>query len=242
MNILHSLSAASLCNLFTFSAYAQSGPQFGLQLGLNNGAVRYVTEANHYGSLSTGYQTGLAAGLTSNLPFGNHWSLSTGLRYLRTGFTTNEIVPSTDPGSHNSTQYKSAYALNRVELPVDVLYFFSQSQKGFFLTGGVSVGVLLSGKRTVDILDTDGVRTVEYSVSDEIKVAKDYPLGTTAYYLQRWDAGIKGGLGYKYRSIAVQAFYRFGIADIAANSALNSPSPTINSRLTEIQVAYLFGK
>ncbi len=242
MKISHSLAVTSICNLFIFSAYAQTGPQFGLQLGLNTGTVRYETELNHYGSLTTGHQTGIAAGLTSNFPLSDHWALSPGLRYLRTGFTTNEVVPSTDPGSQNFTQYKSTYALNRVELPLDVLYFFGQSQEGIFLTGGVSVGVLLGGKRTSDVSYTDGSRTGGYSIKDDIKVAKEYPLGTTAYYLQRWDTGIKGGLGYKYHNIAVQAFYRFGLVDIAANSALNFPSPSIYSRLAELQVAYLFNK
>lgn len=243
MKFLHSLPTALICNLFFFGAHAQGHPQFGLQLGLNTGTVKYETELNHYGAFSTGYQTGVAAGLTSNLPISNHWSVAIGLRYLRTGFTAKDIVPSTDPKNTTSTEYQSSYTLNRVEIPLDILYFFNQNQKGLFLIGGVNVGVLLGGKRKVDIITNDGNKSnVYYAIEDDIMVAKTYPLGTTAYYLQRWDTGIKAGLGYKYKSIAAQAFYRFGVSNIATNSALGFPSPSIYSRLAEIQVAYFFNK
>jgi hypothetical protein len=243
MKITHFAVASFISNLFTFNVFGQNLPQLGLQLGFNAGTTKYTTEPNHYGTLTTGYQTGFAVGLISNLSLSGHWSLSPGLRYVHSGFKTDEVVPYTDPGSKSSTHFKSTFALNRIELPVDLLCFFDQSRKGLFLTAGASVGMLLGGKRTVDVTTNDGTSSVPfYSIKDDIKVAKIYPLGATAYYSQRWEAGIEAGFGYKYNSIAVQAFYRLGVANIATNSAVGFPSPSIYSRLAELQVSYLFNK
>lgn len=243
MHLLRHLIATAICSGVALNVAAQKGCQVGLQIGFNTGTIKYTPELTHDGTVNTGYQSGIAAGLTSSLPLGQHWSLAPGLRYLRTGFTINETVPTTNSGGQGYTAYHTTYALNRAELPVDLLYFFSPSRKGIFLVAGANVGALLGGKRTTDISYTDGVTTGGYSVKDDIKVAETYPLGVTDYRLQRWDAGIKGGIGYKYCYISVQAFYRFGLVDIAAKSALsNFPSPSIYSRMAELQVSYLFNK
>jgi len=243
MQLLRHLIATAICGGVALSVAAQKSCQIGLQLGFNTGTVKYTPELTHDGTVNTGYQPGIAAGLTSSLPLGQHWSLAPSIRYLRTGFTISETVPTTNSGGQGYTAYQTTYALNRAELPVDILYFFNPSQKGIFLVAGASVGVLLGGKRTTDVSYTDGVSTGGYSVKDDIKVAETYPLGVTNYYLQRWDAGIKGGLGYQYFHISVQAFYRFGLVDIASKSALsNFPSPSIYSRMAELQVSYLFNK
>jgi hypothetical protein len=71
-------------------------------------------------------------------------------------------------------------------------------------------------------------------------VGSAYPLGTSQYYMQRWDVGIQAGVGYQKDRTGIQASYRLGVLNTAANSALNLPSPTLHSRLVEVQVCYYF--
>jgi hypothetical protein len=220
-------------------ANAQKRFHLGLSLSGNAAAVKYTPEPYHNGTFTAQYRLGVAAGLTSQWLVGQQVAIQPGLRYVRSGFATVETsASSTGNGNSASSHYENRYKLNRLEVPVNVLYFINQTTEGPYALVGASAGVLLGGKRSSESTFTTNGATTTFTGSDDIVVGSTYPLGATQYYLRRWVVGVQAGIGYQQGRLGVQAAYRWGLLNTATASALNLPSPTSYSRLVEVQANY----
>lgn len=217
---------------------AQSTFRFGPQVGANISSVSYQQEPNHNGTLVTGYRAGFSAGLVGLWSVTHQLSIQPGARFIRSSFSTSETAVSVTSTTISNNYYKNSYLLNKLEIPINLLYFINKTARSPYLLAGISTGILLGGSRSFDSRFVENGNTNTYSGKDDILVGSTYSINTSNYYMRRWDLGVQAGLGYQFNCIAIQAAYRVGVVNTATKPALNLPSPTTYSRFAEIQASY----
>lgn len=239
----HLLLAATLLLAGT-AAHAQVRFAIGPQ-----GSYLLTTASYHYdysasGSTSTtGYRSSFAAGFLAEIGFG-HVALQPAIQYARKG-ATQAVV---GPAAYLPFAATIRYRLDYLTLPLNVAFTQHADGQGAQLFAGPYVGVLLGGETTADVTyqNTPGV-VLQSSSTRRLEVGTPYIIGVSDYYthLRRVDAGLQGGIGYRYHGLLLQAGFSLGFTN--ANEGYDPQptgypdSPTYRNRAFQLSLAYLFG-
>ena len=219
------------------AAHAQATFSIGPRVGLNLATF-------HFGESqpgTVGFRAGFEAGLVGSAGFG-HFALQPALLYSQKGHTFRTPV---DVRTANNLPFSSGELLqkdrlNYLTLPLNVAYRQHPDGQGFQVVAGPYLGLLLSGSYEVTI--TANGSPVATDSGRITPVANDAPVfGACA---RRFDAGLQGGLGYRYQAWLLELDYSLGLRDVAARHHDNGVPVGLASyynRVFQVSLAYLLG-
>jgi hypothetical protein len=206
--IAFALFAGSLA-LAVAPACAQASFSVGPRVGLNISTYHFSEPSPVF---RQEYRPGLEAGLMGSLGFG-HLALQPVLLYSQKGFTqytTVDVRTGTNlPVGSGELEYRTR--LHYVTLPLNIAYTQQANGQGFQLFAGPYLGLLLRGKYEI----TTTVAGNSFTDSGKIiPVNNDAP--DFGSYAHRLDAGLQGGVGYRFQALLLQANYSLGLRDVVA--------------------------
>ncbi|QKG52378.1 porin family protein [Hymenobacter sp. BRD67] len=131
--------------------------------------------------------------------------------------------------------------LSYLTLPVNFAYAPLGAKTGPQLFAGPYVSVLLGGR---DVhTDTSNLPT-DATVTDRLLVAESIDINSGHTGFRRFDAGLQGGVGYRYEAFLLQASYSLGLRTTIPTYTDNGAPPTdanFYNRAFQLSLAYLFG-
>ncbi|MCL1973497.1 MAG: PorT family protein [Bacteroidetes bacterium] len=209
-----------LAVLFTAS-YAQAQFRAGIRAGLNvtsfwGSAVPspvFVEESNTEGRF------GFQAGVVGEYAFGKRFAVQPAIIYAQQGYMVRETIG-------DEEEYLMDFALNYVQVPINLMVKLGSPKICFFLQAGPYVGYALNGKGKIE--HKEGTKVIE-SQKDDVNFTDDS--------LKRLDMGAGIGLGMQFSSVQVAFGYNIGLMNISNNSETNMKNNGASLTLT-----YLFGK
>jgi hypothetical protein len=132
------------------------------------------------------------------------------------------------------------FQLSYLTLPLNFCYAPLGATTGPQLFAGPYVSVLLSARNE----HTDGNHLpTDATVTDELIIAEHMEVGRTAG-VRRFDAGVQGGVGYRYAAFLLQASYSLGLRTTVPAYTYQGAPVTIAgnyNRAFQLSLAYLFG-
>lgn len=187
-------------------AFAQSKTGFGIKAGGVNAGIKgeaanslnkLIDYAN--GAITTNNRTGFFAGINAAIPVTTNISVEPGLYYSQKGYEMRgelNIKGAEFIGANAKAQLISHY----VDLPLLLKGDFN----GFQIFAGPQVSYLTKA----DLRTTAGV--LGFNVFNRKMDATEE--------LNRWDAGIKAGVGYQFKNgFSISAAYDHGLSKLDAN-------------------------
>jgi hypothetical protein len=233
MRIFPFLLLAGL-GLSTLRAQAQASFSIGPRVGLNLATSHFVHPSIFD---APQYRPGLEAGVASVVSWG-HVALQGSLLYSQKGYkerTTVEIRTSNNIYS-GTGELEHAERLHYLTLPLALAYTQHRDGQGFQVFAGPYASLFLSGRYT-DTTTPQGAPA--FTDSGSITAAPDaaYDYGP---FVRRFDAGLQGGLGYRYQGLLFQAGYSLGLRNVAAETSLPLRGPHYN-RAFQASLSYLVG-
>lgn len=226
--------------LLTPAAQAQTTLSVGPRLGLN--AATYHFAESQTGTV--GYRAGFEAGLAVSVGLG-HVALQPALLYSQKGhpfqseveisITNGPII--SGPITKSETERRSR--LNYMTLPLNVVYQQHADGQGFQVFAGPYVSLLLSG--TYDLTTTANGSVVGSQSGRITPVANDAP--DFGYFARRFDAGLQGGVGYRYQALLLELGYSLGLRNVAPRYTYNGvpvSSSAYYNRAFQASLSYLF--
>jgi len=227
----------------TASARAQQ-PSFSLgpRVGLN-AATYHSAQLHDYET--QGYRVGLEAGLASTVNFG-HLGLQAAVLYAQRGATLHaDIEFNSGSGTGNKGTYDASSRLNCVTMPLALAYNQRTDGQGAQLFAGPYFSLLLNGHYDNTLTSPSGGATSRSGaitpVNDEALDLATHPVPA---YRRRFDAGLQGGLGYRYHALLFQASYSLGLQNAMASFTYNGAPvnhPASYNRAFQASLSYLFG-
>lgn len=202
--LLASLAIASL-------SFAQSQTSFGIKAGITSSglkgdAVNSLQNMLDYtdGAITTSNRIGFFGGVNASIPVSDLVSIEPGLYYSQKGYQMKgelNLKGVEFLGANAQAKLTSHY----VDLPVLLKLNFN----GLQLFAGPQVSYLAKA----DLRTTAGA--LGFNVLDKTMDATDQ--------FNRWDAGITGGIGYKFANgFNISASYDHGLSKVDANQNLDS--------------------
>lgn len=187
-------------------SFAQSKTSFGIKAGVVNAGIKgeaanSLNELIDYanGAITTNNRTGFFAGVNAAIPVANNISIEPGLYYSQKGYEMRgelNVKGAEFIGANAKAQLTSHY----VDLPVLLKGDFN----GFQVFAGPQVSYLTQA----DLRTTAGV--LGFNVFNRKMDATEE--------LNRWDAGIKAGVGYQFKNgFNISAAYDHGLSKLDAN-------------------------
>ena len=132
--------------------------------------------------------------------------------------------------------------LGYLTLPVNVVYAPHGSSAGPQVFAGPYVSMLLSTRSVyTDLSDP----TTVGEITDHPPIVEKVETGLIEHGFRRLDAGLQGGLGYRYAAFQLQASYSLGLRNTSpASFLLGTPLvvPNVYNRSFQLALAYLFTK
>jgi hypothetical protein len=218
-------------------AWAQASFSVGPRVGLNVSTYHFSEPSPVF---RRGDRPGLEAGLTGSISFG-HLALQPALLYSQKGFaqfSTVDVRTGTNlPIGSGELEYRTR--LHYVTLPVNIAYTQHANGQGFQLFAGPYLGLLVSGRYESSIMVGGNPITDGGKITPVTNDAPDF--GT---YAHRFDAGLQGGVGYRFKALLLQANYSLGLRDVAArysNYASAASGPAYYNRAFQVALTYLAG-
>jgi hypothetical protein len=232
MRIYPLLLLTGLLGLSTLQAQAQTSFSIGPRVGLNL-ATCHLPQSGIFDAPQ--YRLGLEAGVASVVNWG-HFALQGALLYSQKGYkerTTVEIRTSNNVYV-GTGDLEHAERYNYLTLPLALAYTQHRDGQGFQVFAGPYVSVFLNGRYTDTTTPQNGPASSE---SGDLSVAPDgaYDYGP---FVRRYDAGLQGGLGYRYQGLLFQAGYSLGLRDVSAQNFLSVPR---YNRAFQASLSYLLG-
>ena len=192
-------------------ALAQSKTQFGIRAGLSSASIKgdAASSLNDIlevtdGRITTNSHTGIYGGAYASVPLSDKISFEPGVFYAQKGY---EMKGSLDLkgveflGANAKAKLTSHY----IDLPL----LLKANLNGFQVFAGPQVSYLAKA----DLRTTAGV--LGFNLLNKTMDATDQ--------LNRWDAGITGGVGYQFANgININASYDHGLSKLDANKNLDS--------------------
>jgi hypothetical protein len=186
--------------------FAQSKTGFGIKAGVVNAGIKgeaanSLNELIDYanGAITTNNRTGFFAGVNAAIPVATNISIEPGLYYSQKGYEMRgelNIKGAEFIGANAKAQLTSHY----VDLPLLLKGDFN----GFEIFAGPQVSYLTKA----DLRTTAGV--LGFNVFNRKMDATEE--------LNRWDAGIKAGVGYQFKNgFNISAAYDHGLSKLDAN-------------------------
>jgi hypothetical protein len=187
-------------------AFAQSKTGFGIKAGVVNAGIKgeaanSLNELIDYanGAITTNNRTGFFAGVNAAIPVATNLCIEPGLYYSQKGYEMRgelNIKGAEFIGANAKAQLTSHY----VDLPLLLKGDFN----GFQVFAGPQVSYLTKA----DLRTTAGV--LGFNVFNRKMDATEE--------LNRWDAGIKAGVGYQFKNgFNISASYDHGLSKLDAN-------------------------
>lgn len=205
----HLLLFASL--MVSVLAMAQDAPSFGIKGGVSSAwfkgdAVNSLQNLLEYsdGRITSANRTGFYGGASVDIPLGGVVSIEPGLLYAQKGYSLNgelNVKGAEFLGVNGKAQLTSHY----VDLPV----LLKANVGGLEVFAGPQVSYLAKA----DLKTTAGV--MGFNVFNRTMDATQE--------FNRWDAGLTGGLGYKFSNgLTLSASYDHGMKKVDANQNFDS--------------------
>lgn len=208
------LAAPALQAQIAFSV----GPQVGLSVATCHFAQAPVgpiaTRSNYYRNVATtAYQAGFSAGAVGTLTRGQ-LTLQAGLLYAQQGYQLRieDTYVGYTGGAQQVLTYTSAVRLNYLTLPLNLVFTQRAQGQGGQLFAGPYLSVLLGGQAAETVTST-GAATVATTYSVVRGANGRHP---DTFYAPAVDAGLQAGGGYQYKRVLLQATYRWGLRNLAA--------------------------
>jgi hypothetical protein len=221
--------------LLAGTAHAQATFSVGPRLGLN-------ASTTHFTYIESSTHAGLEAGLTGSLQMG-HFAVQPSVLFSQKGYHAHGGLISFD----SPVTYDETVRLNYLALPLNLAYTLGQGGQGLQIFAGPYLGLLLGGnyQRQVHVAGSyQGGPAHETEYSGKVKAASVFS-DVDNRYLQRLDAGLQAGIGYRMKGWQVQAGYSLGLRNLAAsyqgyNGALYEEAANYN-RAFQVSLSYLVG-
>ncbi len=202
-----------LCFIATLAAvnvYAQLN-----EFGFTGGATLSNYKSKQGGNdESANSKAGFTAGVLANLVINKNLVFQPAVNWVQKG--------TKDEQTMQGVTAKASITTNHIELPLNLLY----RNNGFFIGGGPSIAIGISGKLKVSDGSNKSDEKVKFGSSDNDD-------------LKAFDFGINALTGYQFKSgffIAVN--YNLGISNLAAGSVSDD---ILKSRYAGIRMGYLLG-
>ncbi|GAB3721184.1 hypothetical protein GCM10027594_01490 [Hymenobacter agri] len=219
----------------------QASLSFGPRVGLNLATYHSAQLAN---SETRGYRAGFEAGLAGTVGFG-HLALQAAVLYAQRGATSHaEVTSYTGTGPGVGTTFDGHSRLNYLTVPVALAYTQHTDGQGAQVFAGPYFGLLLNG-RYDNTITPQGAASINASgaITPVNNAGPDLATNTGGAYTRRFDAGLQGGVGYRYHGLLVQASYSLGLLNLAPSYTYNmvpvSSRPHYN-RAFHATLTYLF--
>lgn len=234
MKILTSIiSGVALATLLLTAARAQAQVTFsvGPQVG-ENLARQHIADGT-----STTNRVGLLVGLQASIRR-EHFAVQPALLYSQLGYKYATTL--TARGQNNlpntTADFATTVRLDYLTLPLNFTYALQADGDGPQFFAGPYVSVLLGGKYQRTTAYQAGPTFTE---SSSVAVA-DNPGYAAGYAARRFDAGVQGGVGFRYAGLLLQVAYSLGLRTVTPTyPALGSHADGYN-RAFQFTVSYLF--
>ncbi|GAB3586478.1 hypothetical protein GCM10027345_35990 [Hymenobacter daeguensis] len=220
--------------LLASRAHAQTSFSIGPRVGLNL-ATYHLTEPEVFDPPQ--YRAGLEAGVASALSRG-HFALQGALLYSQKGYKTRTTVDirSVSNSYLGTGEVEYAERLHYLTLPLALAYTQRSDGQGFQVFAGPYVGLFLAGSFTNSTTPQNGPSSfASGSLTAAPEAAYDY-----GSFVRRYDAGLQGGLGYRYQQLLFQAGYSLGLRNVSAEAFQLLRAPRYN-RAFQASLSYLLG-
>lgn len=233
MRILPFLLLTGL-GLSTLRAHAQTSFSIGPRVGLNL-ATHHFAEPGIFDPPQ--YRPGLEAGVFSAVSRG-HFALQGALLYSQKGYKERTSVDiRTGTNIYTGTgDLEHTERLHYLTLPLALAYTQRNDGQGFQVFAGPFISLFLSGRYTNTTTSQGWPTSTESgAITAAPDVAYDY-----GPFVRRFDAGLQGGLGYRYQQFLFQAGYSLGLRNVSAETFLTLRAPRYN-RAFQASLSYLLG-
>ncbi|MDB5270016.1 MAG: hypothetical protein JWP58_3056 [Hymenobacter sp.] len=239
MKHLYRSWGAALATGLMLSSPAQAQTHFsiGPSLGLN---VSTAPFSHHTYTYRTTASVGVEAGVLAILSR-RHAGLQAALLLSQKGFGIDDENHSDDGrGSVSDSYVKARYRLNYLTLPLNLMYFLRADGQGLQVFGGGYLGLLLGGdydyKYSFSSHFPGGANGNGGATSGAVIPGDYFPNNSNIYgysannfYSRYFDAGLQGGLGYRFGRALAQVSYSWGLRNLAADVQYGGPNRTISS-------------
>lgn len=189
------------------------------------------------------FRAGFAAGALASLNIG-HFTVQPALLYAQQGYryrSEANVQPTRNaPTIRVTTLNNTRYSY--LTLPLNLAYTPRANGQGLQVFAGPYLSVLLGGN--VHYTSSSSLYTnsedAPVFVSDEVDIATSSDPGPHA---RRFDAGLQGGLGYRYRALLAQASYSLGLRSATSSYTFAGRAveyPAAYNRAFQLSIAYLF--
>ncbi|MEO9147374.1 MAG: porin family protein [Ginsengibacter sp.] len=196
---------------FSSDAFCQNVPKYGFRAGIISSGIRGDASGNFNqlidktnGYLQTSDRTGFFAGVNTNIPITENFSIEPGLYYTQKGY---DLTGNLDIKGIEFLGVKAKAALQTQYIDVPVLF------KGNF--GGLQIfaGPQVSYLAQANLKTTAGVLGINI-LNKSIDASGQF---------NRWDAALTAGVGYQFANgINIMAAYDYGIMKMDANQNVNA--------------------
>lgn len=204
---------------------AQTHVSIGPSLGLNVSTAPYQSAAHTYRTTARG---GVEAGVLATASR-RHVGLQAALLLAQKGFGIDDETHSNDGRGRGSDTYINArYRLNYLTLPLNVVYSLRADGQGLQVFAGGYLGLLLGGdydyKYSYSAYSPGGATGGGATTSGAVIPGDYFPnssniygYSSDAFYSRHFDAGLQGGLGYRFGRALAQVSYSWGLRNLAAD-------------------------
>lgn len=232
-------SAALAVGLLLLSGrvQAQTHCSIGPSLGLNVSTASYRSSSHPYQTTaSAGAEAGALAVFSRQ-----HVGFQAALLFSQKGFGIDDATHSDNGQGSTSDSYVNArYRLNYLTLPLSVVYFLRADGQGLQVFGGGYLGLLLGGsydhKNSYSARYPGGATGGSSTTAGAVVPGDYFPNSSNIYgytstdfYSRRVDAGLQGGLGYRFGRALAQVSYSGGLRNLAADVQYGGSSGTISA-------------
>ena len=211
------LSVLGFSFISIFAANAQT--TYGLKAGMN---FSKITERKFQNYTPSYFVTGFA-----EYPLTSRLSIQPGLSLQGKGSKT--IAPGSIMDPDIKGDYKGTMNTMSIEIPINMIYYVPVGYGDIFLSAGPYIGYNISGK----------IKESNYEPGSTQERSSDIKFSGNNKYMNRIDAGVNFGLGYKLKNgLLFQAGYGLGLTDL--NGIKNVSLPSSSYRTFNFGVGFQF--
>lgn len=227
------LVAAALL-LAPLAGQAQTAFSFGPRVGLNLSNAQIEGEEDFP---ATKNRAGLQIGLAAVVGTG-HFTFQPAVLYSQRGFKIKESQRIEFNGEEFAIDVDMNTQFDYLEIPLQGAYSQNTDGTGVQILFGPYIGIGLNGKSRTKATVTAQGQTVTETENTTFKFDGDSDANDDDEHLNRFDAGLTAGLGYRHGSFLVQGGYSLGLANLLPESDDTDEDSAIKNRAIQISLTY----
>jgi hypothetical protein len=216
-------------------AQAQTTFRVGPHVGGRLSTVHFQQADNDYHPKAT-YRLGWSAGLAGEIGLG-HWALQPAVLYEQGGFQSQMLYVN----GRFTYDNRDDVRLHYLTIPLRVAYRQRATGQGVQVFAGPYLGLLLGGHYQET---SDNVNGGFHAEASGPVSANPNASPSPGLVQQRVDAGMEGGVGYRYQGFLLQASYRLGLRNVNSEEyygLISFGSTRYQNRAFQTSLTYLFG-